>query len=105
MDIELIKAAYPNPMVCPDNFKGDATCYCVGGGIALYYDIPWLEGSERRFPHTDHLAEVLREANPLLTRHEALLYARLITRMNDTGQFWYAWNMADEAINYHPEEA
>ena len=103
MDINLIREAYPNPMVAPDNDTGDPACYCVGGALAMFYDIHWLEYKHKRFPNAEDLGEVLSYVNPHLTQHTALLYARLITRANDNHSFWFAWNMAEEAIDYTPE--
>jgi hypothetical protein len=103
MDIQLIKDAYPHPQIAPDNDTGDPQCYCVGGALALFFDIDWLEGKSRRFPCNEDLAEVLALVNPALTEHERLLYARIITRCNDKGDFYYAWRMAEEALVWTPE--
>src|SRR5262245_27161003 len=104
MDINLIKTAYPAPVAWSDSVNDRQECYCIGGAVCLFYQIDWLHGDLVRFPCRDSLAIALREINPHLTEELAEFYAYKITHTNDLEEFGTAWDYADDAVNYTPEE-
>ena len=102
MDINLIRAAYPNPKTSREGAMW--TDYCIGGALCLYYELIEQYGNDGRYPDRHMLALILRDANPLLPEREAMNAARMIIANNDEGLFETAWRTADLAVNYHPEE-
>ena len=103
IDIQRIRDYYPHPcreVDAPTYLLGTPQIgYCVGGALCLYLGRT-LEGiTDSHFPMDEHLAELLLACRPSLTYKSALNYARLITHLNDDGEFERAWWMADKALN------
>jgi hypothetical protein len=106
--IDAIRAQYPHPRPAPDaRREGDATGYCVGGSLCLYYDLLPVYGDGGRFPSADELADILTDINPHLPPEGGISYAQRIIEHNDNGWFTAAWAFAAMALGAHatPREA
>ncbi len=111
-----LETEYPTPIkVIYDHVscKPDGK-YCIGGAICWYSMSrleqlwSWIKGTIKwhTYPVPDRLADALREINCDLMPMRAEYYAKLIIKMNDTGQFNRAWDYFEDAMgeSYYNEK-
>lgn len=90
MTLAEIRAAYPDPSVAGG--KSTDCGYCVGGAFCL------AAGGCYHFPNIHPLAEQFEETLGI-EHDDALVYARIITESNDTGDFEAAWAALGDALD------
>ncbi len=91
-----IRAAYPNPVPISTGRDID-NAYCVGGALSLAI------GNSAHFPLLGELSNILKKANPNLTRREALADADYIMTLNDNKRIDEAWHTLHTALTYQGE--
>jgi hypothetical protein len=96
--INQIKKKYPNPRRTP---LGSNEGYCVGGALCQWAG---FTGFKRHYPLSAEIAEAIHSLNPHIPIELAYGYSYRIMDANDGGRFDAAWAIAEEALEYQPQE-